>query len=175
MSKIGVFYGPEKGSTEKVAQMIVDKLGADKADLLSIEKTTGEEFLKYDKMILGTATIGRDTWDNDHGVRGWDVFLPKMHDLVGIETKTMAIFGLGNHVIYPTMFCDSMATVAEEMKAKGAKLVGSVETEGYEFEDSAAIVDGKFLGLPVDEDNEEELTEKRINDWVEQLKPALGV
>ena len=30
--------------------------------------------------------------------------------------------------------------------------------------------DGKFLGLPLDEDNEDDQTDDRITAWVEQLK-----
>ena len=32
------------------------------------------------------------------------------------------------------------------------------------------VKDGKFLGLPLDEDNEDDQTDDRIAAWVEQLK-----
>ena len=40
---------------------------------------------------------------------------------------------------------------------------------GYEFDESEAIDGGQFLGLGIDNDNQEELTEKRINEWVEKI------
>ena len=43
----------------------------------------------------------------------------------------------------------------------GAVLVGPVDTEGYEYEESEAVVDGKFIGLPLDEDFEPEMTDER--------------
>lgn len=175
MSKIGVFYGPEKGSTEKVARIIVEKLGEDKADLLSIEKTSCEDFLKYDKLVLGVATVGRDTWDTDHGKRGWDVFLPKFQAVESMQNKTVAVFGLGNQVTYPTMFCDAIGTVATEMENKGATIAGAVATDGYDFQESVAVVDNKFVGLPLDEDTEEELTEERVSAWVTNLKQVFAI
>ena len=33
-----------------------------------------------------------------------------------------------------------------------------------------AILGGKFCGLPLDQDNEDDQTKGRIQDWVEQLK-----
>jgi flavodoxin I len=35
-----------------------------------------------------------------------------------------------------------------------------------------AVVDGMFVGLPIDEDNEYDLTEERLTAWVEKLKPV---
>lgn len=34
----------------------------------------------------------------------------------------------------------------------------------------ALLGDGKFCGLPLDQDNEDEKTEERIEGWVAQLK-----
>ena len=49
-----------------------------------------------------------------------------------------------------------------------------VGTDGYTFDESASVVDGKFVGLAIDEDNESDKTEERINAWVEQLKGEMG-
>ncbi|EAH9105226.1 flavodoxin, partial [Campylobacter jejuni] len=46
-----------------------------------------------------------------------------------------------------------------------------VSTDGYTFEASDAVVDGKFVGLALDNDNQEDQTESRIDAWVEQIKP----
>ena len=34
-----------------------------------------------------------------------------------------------------------------------------------------AVKGGKFVGLPLDADNESEKTEPRISAWIEQIKP----
>jgi flavodoxin I len=48
--------------------------------------------------------------------------------------------------------------------------VGQVPVEGYEFEDSKAVVGGRFVGLPLDEDFEPELTRGRVEKWIRQLE-----
>eukprot|EP00439_Symbiodinium_sp_Y106_P045211 s634_g5.t1 len=52
----------------------------------------------------------------------------------------------------------------------GAKMVGYVDESGYSYGESKSVKDGKFLGLPLDEDNEDDQTDDRIAAWVEQLK-----
>ena len=42
--------------------------------------------------------------------------------------------------------------------------------EGYTYDDSSAVVEGKWLGLALDEDNEYDETEERLTNWVELLK-----
>mmetsp|Transcript_56619 Transcript_56619/g.134879 ORF Transcript_56619/g.134879 Transcript_56619/m.134879 type:complete len:108 (+) Transcript_56619:443-766(+) len=36
--------------------------------------------------------------------------------------------------------------------------------------ESKSVRDGKFLGLPLDQDNEADMSEERVADWVSQLK-----
>ena len=52
----------------------------------------------------------------------------------------------------------------------GAKMIGKVPTDSYTYDDSKSVIDGKFCGLAIDEDNESELTDQRLNDWVIQIK-----
>ena len=61
----------------------------------------------------------------------------------------------------------------EGIKNSGAQLVGAVSTDGYTFDDSAAIVNGKFVGLPLDDVNEDDKTDGRIDSWVAQISPNL--
>jgi len=53
--------------------------------------------------------------------------------------------------------------------------VGLWPNEGYEFDDSAALVGDKFLGLSLDEDNQSDLTPQRVEAWVSQLKEEFGL
>ena len=52
-------------------------------------------------------------------------------------------------------------------------MIGAVSTEGYTFDESTAVVDGKFVGLALDEDNESDKTDDRIAAWVEDIRPQL--
>ncbi len=57
---------------------------------------------------------------------------------------------------------------------KGAVVVGgNWPTEGYDFEASNAVIEGGFVGLAIDEDNQDDLTDERVSAWVEALKPQL--
>jgi len=48
--------------------------------------------------------------------------------------------------------------------------IGKWSIDGYEFDESQSIIDGKFIGLVIDEDNESDLTTKRVDLWVDQVK-----
>merc|ERR1719240_903660 len=84
--------------------------------------------------------------------------------------KPVAIFGCGDSAGYSDNFCDAIEEMYSTFKAAGAKMIGSVDASDYEYDDSKSVVDGKFLGLATDEDNESEKTEDRAKAWVEQLK-----
>ena len=52
----------------------------------------------------------------------------------------------------------------------GGKLIGRWPTEGYEFDNSLGLDGDEFLGLGLDNDNEEELSEERMIIWAELIK-----
>jgi flavodoxin I len=172
--KIGLFYGPKGGSTEKAAQKIAETFGSSLVDIYFVNKATPADLDKYDLFILGTATVGNDAWDGKHPRNGWDVFFPHLlkHDFKG---KKVALFGLGNQVMYPGHFVDAMGVFYKELSKLGATIVGKCSQEGYSFQDSEAHVGGQFVGLPLDEDTQPELTEARINNWVANLKTEFSI
>jgi len=53
---------------------------------------------------------------------------------------------------------------------KGGSLVGRWSTDGYEFDESIALENDEFLGLALDYDNQDSLSEKRINLWVNMIQ-----
>ena len=67
-----------------------------------------------------------------------------------------------------------MAQLWNEIKDKGAILIGQVSTDGYSFDDSEAVKEGKFIGLALDEVNESDKTYTRIQNWVSELSKILG-
>ncbi len=52
----------------------------------------------------------------------------------------------------------------------GCKMIGYTSQDGYEHDESKAIRGGKFCGLLCDEVNQEDLSNERVQNWVEQLK-----
>lgn len=54
-----------------------------------------------------------------------------------------------------------------------ANVIGGVSTDGYTFDDSDAVIDGQFVGLALDNVNEEEKTNSRIDAWIDSIKTEL--
>ncbi len=164
-SKIAVLYGPKGGNTEKIAKLIVKKIGTNKCDLIAVREADETMLAPYQNLIIGGSTIGTHNWSHANTSSDWDQFMPKFKKM-DFTGKKVAIFGLGDHLAYTNHFVDEMFTLYQVLKNNGATLVGQCATDGYEFNDSAAIVDGKFVGLPLDEDHEDHLSERRIDDWL---------
>ncbi len=167
--RVGIFYGPVGGKTEGVAKRVQDAFGKDIADLIPIKESKALDIEKYENVVFGCSTIGKETWDANRTKADWDMFRPEI-DKINYEGKTFALFGLGDHITYSAMFVDAMGTIANIMLAKGAKIIGQVPTSEYEFTDSEAVIGGQFIGLPIDEDFAPEHTERRVNEWVKKLK-----
>ncbi|MGE4586283.1 MAG: flavodoxin [Mangrovibacterium sp.] len=175
MKKTGIFYGPENGAVYRVAEKIAKAVGEDRVDLISVSGATAEDMARYDKLIFGISTVGKETWHQDLPSTGWSRFLPEVGKL-DYSKRTVALFGLGDHISYPAHFVDAMGMLAGEIRkaSPDARIVGQVDPSDYNFEESEALIDGKFIGLPLDEDFEEELTDRRIAGWIEQIRNDFG-
>lgn len=66
-----------------------------------------------------------------------------------------------------------MDEIYSALQDKGVKFVGQVSTDDYTFDDSAAVVDGKFVGLALDDINEDDKTPGRIDAWLDDIKGEL--
>ena len=173
MSKIAIFYGPLGGAVNHVADKIKNIIGEDKIEMVAVKDATVADLEKFDKIIFGLSTVGKDTWDSEYSSNDWGKFLPEIGK-TNYANKTVALFGLGDHVTYSHGFVDHIGLLGKELIKNGANLVGKVSTDGYEFDESEAVIDGNFIGLPIDEDFEPELTDERITAWIELLKPEFG-
>ncbi|MBF7042168.1 flavodoxin FldA [Campylobacter volucris] len=161
---IAVIFGSSMGNTEGAANMIAEKLGI--SDVLNIADIDADKINSYDKLICGTSTWGSGDLQDD-----WDGFDFSKLNLSG---KTVAVFGMGDSESYSDTYCSGMGKLAQGLKSAGANLVGAVSTGGYTFEASDAVEGDKFVGLALDNDNHEDLTENRINTWIEQIKPSFS-
>lgn len=68
-----------------------------------------------------------------------------------------------------------MGELHDKFESAGAKMVGYVATDGYEFDESKSVKDGKFVGLALDEDNEDDKTDPRIDSWLAQLRNEMAL
>ena len=94
----------------------------------------------------------------------------KSADLKG---KTVALFGMGDQEGYGSDFVSGMRQIYDVVLEKGANVIGAWEDQGYSYEHSASVIDGKFVGLALDEDNQNDLTDERIASWCAQLNSEL--
>lgn len=164
MAIVGLFFGSDTGNTEAVAKMIQKKLGKKMVEIKDIAKSSKEEIAEFDMLILGIPT-----WYYGENQCDWDDFLPEFEE-IDFTDKLVAIYGLGDQEDYAEYFVDAMATLRDIAESKGGIMVGQWPTEGYEFEASRALIDEKtFIGLAIDEDRQPELTEARVDAWVNQI------
>jgi len=160
MKRIGLFYGSETGDTASVASMIAAELGRDNVDVHDVADAEPETLSRYDNLVIGTSTWGYGELQGD-----WETFFPQL-DGLDLSGKTVAFFGLGDQVNYTDVFLDAMGTLYEKFKERGAMIIGHWQTTGYEFSGSAAVVNGDFVGLALDVNNQDDLTPHRITQWV---------
>ena len=163
MNKIAIIYGSSGGNTESVAGRLKQMLD-NKADIYNVEDVSIEKVQPYQYLILGASTTGMGDLQDD-----WESFLHTFSSKMDFTDKTIAIFGLGDSASFSSSYAEAIYVLYDELKDK-VKIVGEIPDEGYTYDDSMAVVDGKWLGLALDEDNEYDETEERLAKWVEQLK-----
>ncbi len=168
MKKIGLFYNTEATKTAEAGKKIREALVDIPVDVISIENAGLKDFEVYDFLILGVST-----WFDGELPTSWDELLPGLKTL-NLKNKKIAIFGLGDQVNYPDNFADAIGILADTFEACGATVTGSTPTAGYEFNQSLAVRDERFMGLVLDFENQAGLTDQRIRGWVEELKIAFN-
>jgi flavodoxin I len=162
MSKTIVVYGSSTGTCESIAQTIGQKTGA---EVIEVVNLSAEQLEGADNILLGTSTWGGGELQDD-----WYDGVKTIRQ-TNLSGKKVAIFGCGDSASYSDSFCSGMKELYDAAQAAGATLVGEVSTEGYTYDVSEAVVDGKFVGLALDEENEGDKTEARIDAWL----PTLGL
>ena len=184
-----VIYGSSTGTSEAIAEKIASKLGC---EALNVQDLTADVVAANQNLILGTSTWGAGELQDD-----WYDGLKTLQS-ADLSGKTIALFGCGDCSSYSDTFVGGMGELYNGIKAaiergqndacidsaeheqarpqvknSGAKFIGSVETDGYTFDDSEAVIDGKFIGLPLDDINEDDKTDTRIEAWIAAITPDL--
>jgi flavodoxin I len=171
VASIGLFFGSDEGNTERVAYRIQQRFGADNLDVHDIADVTQLDFNRYQKIILGIPT-----WDFGQIQSDWEEFWDDI-SAVDFTGKQVALFGLGDQFGYGDYFLDAMGMLHDVIIQNGADIVGHWPTAGYEFEASKAEIAGAglFVGLALDEDQQEDLTTERLNRWCAQIQDEFAL
>lgn len=157
--KTAIFFGSTTGTTEMIAQKVGELLGAEVYSANEIDKVE-----EYDFVIFATSTWGMGDLQDD-----WYDALEKLKTK-NLSGKRVGLIGIGDQEGFGDTFVDGIGTIYEEIKDMGITLVGKTSTEGYNFGSSKAVVDEEFVGLVIDENNQSDLTDERIKNWVEKVK-----
>ena len=164
MEKIGIFYGSDGGNTKGVAEKLASALG--NAELIDVANASKEQLAGFKNLVLLTPTYGSGDLQSD-----WDDFLGTLGD-GDFAGETIGLVGLGDQDTYSDTFADGISHIYA--KAKAGNIIGQTSTDGYEFSDSQSVVDGKFVGLVIDEDNQDDKTADRISSWVDSIKGSFA-
>jgi flavodoxin I len=164
MQKIGLFFGTQTGKTESIAEMIRDEFEDGVIDLHDMSTVGVSDFDGYTKLIIASPT-----WDIGELQSDWEGFFPEF-DTMDFTGKIIAYFGTGDQLGYADNFMDAVGILEAKITGRGGQTIGYWSTDGYDFAESKAVRNGKFIGLAIDEDNQSDLTEERVKIWVAQIK-----
>lgn len=160
-----IFYATSTGNTEEVANKIHQRLEG--FDLIDISNDGVDKMNDCESIIFGVSTWGEGELQDD-----WEDCFDDIQK-IDFKDKKVALFGLGDQESYGHEFVDAMGIMYEVLKENNAQIVGQTSTDGYEYDYSKAEVDGKFIGLVIDEDNQEDLTDQRVENWCSEIKTLL--
>ena len=169
--KIGLFYGSTTGNSEAICDKIFEILGEGVIDLLNVAEVDSNKILEYNHIIISCPT-----WNEGELQEDWEEFLPKIAAL-DLKGKTIVMFGLGDQDGYADNFLDALGIIAADLIKAGAEIKGHWPIEGYEFTKSLGLApDGKhFYGLGLDEENQADLHDERLNKWFDMLMPIFSI
>lgn len=171
--KVGLFFGSSTGITEYIAEEIAaawQNKGLDPIEPQNIGNVKSlDELLKYDYFIIGVST-----WNIGQLQDDWDIIFPQFEN-VDFSGKTVAMFGAGDQYGYPENFLDAIGILGDKFLERGADMVGFWNDGKYEFVESLAFIEDVFMGLGIDDTNQSDLNDQRINGWVTQVIEELAL
>ena len=160
-----IFFASSTGNSAEIANRISSALN--NIEVFDLSGTKIEKINEYDKIILGGSTWG-DGELNDDWEDVWSDFCK-----LDLSNKTVALFGLGDQESYSDEFCSAVGIIYEQVIKANAKVVGFTSTDGYYHDSSKAQINKNFVGLIIDEDNQDDLTDQRITNWVNDIKKEI--
>lgn len=162
---IGLFYGSSTCYTEMAAEKIRDFIGEELVTLHNLKDDDPSLMEQYDLLILGIPT-----WDFGELQEDWEAVWPQLPGL-NLQGKIVALYGMGDQIEYNEWFLDALGMLHELLLPMGVQFVGYWPLEGYTFTSRKPLTaDGtQFVGLALDDVNQFEQSDERIEQWCEQI------
>ena len=173
--KIGVFYGSTTCYTEIAAEKICGEINSlmnsKTTSLYNVSSTSVSKMNDYKYLILGIPT-----WDFGELQEDWENQWEELSEL-NLESKYVAVFGLGDQVGYPEWFQDAMGYLWQKMKNQGASMAGCWPNKNFSFTQSKALnyEKSEFVGLPLDDENQFDQTDNLIKVWTKKVLVEFGI
>lgn len=164
MKTVGIFFGTNGGKTQEVVDIVAAQLG----DAQVFNVADGIDAIEmFDNIILASPTYGLGDLQDD-----WANVIDELAD-IDFSDKTVALIGVGDSALFAGNFVEAMMHLYNAVEPKGAKIVGSTSTDGYDFDASEAVIDDRFMGLAIDASFDEDEITSKVESWVEVLKDEL--
>ncbi|KHG33499.1 MULTISPECIES: flavodoxin [Sulfurospirillum] len=172
MANIGIFYASAGGNTTQIAEALKEafEVEDDACVLMEDDFDSVEQFEEFDVLFFGSSTWGQ----GDVHFSWVDALFEITSENIDFKGKTMAFFGAGDSKTHGEHFCSALGKFYQIFSKAGAKVIGFVDAGDYDYEASLACVGDKFCGLAIDNINEEDKSEERIETWIAQLKKELA-
>jgi len=162
--KIGLFFGTDTGTTEIIAEKIIQLIGSEFVNKHDVYDAKVSDFEPYEYLLLGLST-----WYDGELQSDWESFYDEFKT-VDFTGKKVAIFGIGDQYSYAETFIDGVGIIGKVVLDNEGILLGKWSTEGYYHDESVAeLEEGVFCGLAIDEDNQSDKTDARLEEWVKQV------
>jgi flavodoxin long chain len=99
----------------------------------------------------------------------WEAIWDQL-DTVNLDGKIIAMYGMGDQLGYGEWFLDALGMLHDKLAPKGVTFIGYWPTEGYEFTSKTDYCRrAAVCGLALDETNQYDLSDERLQNWCEQI------
>ena len=165
-----IFFATSTGKTSDIADQLKELLPD--AGLQDVDEISSARELEVPGSLICCIPTWNTGADEARSGTAWDQCIEEIPSM-NFSGKTIAIVGLGDSASYGDYFCDAMEELYTAFSKAGANIIGKVPTDGYTFNESKSVLNGMFCGLPIDEDNESDLSHERLSNWLSSIKPQL--
>ncbi|BBA85347.1 flavodoxin [endosymbiont of Sipalinus gigas] len=170
-NKIGIFFGTNTGNTEKISKIINNKIGEENSILFDISLKNSIDNISNFKYML----FGIPTWYYGELQYDWENIIDLIKS-TDFNNKYIGLFGCGDQINYSDNFCDAIYLIYNILKKNNANIIGLWPNKFYFFKKTKSLdkKSNNFFGLTIDEDNQSEKTDERINIWLNIIKKDLN-
>jgi len=163
--QVAIYYGSSSGNTERIAKQLATLL-SDHHPVVHDVAQTG----LADAQHHGLLFFGIPTWNEGECQPDWAKRWREFEDL-DLSRAHVALFAPGDQFGYPDTYCNGMGRLHALLIGRNVRCIGKWPSTGYRGGSPLALTaDGsRFVGLPLDEEAQGNLTPARLRNWVAQV------